>query len=163
MMEENQTNENVTGFNLGGTDLTQITQSVFNVKNEMAKYVIGQEEMIDLLLIGVFSGGHVLLEGVPGIAKTLTAKVMAKTLSVGYSRIQFTPDLMPSDIIGTSVYNQQMGKFNFNKGPVFSNIILIDEINRSPAKTQAALFEVMEEQQITIDGNKFMLESPFMV
>ncbi len=162
-MEENQMNENVSGFNLGGTDLTKITQSVFNVKNEMAKYVIGQEEMIDLLLIGVFSGGHVLLEGVPGIAKTLTAKVMAKTLSVGYSRIQFTPDLMPSDIIGTSVYNQQMGKFNFNKGPIFSNIILIDEINRSPAKTQAALFEVMEERQITYDGVTYPMEFPFLV
>lgn len=162
-MEENQTNENVSGFNLGGTDLTKITQSVFNVKNEMAKYVIGQEEMIDLLLIGIFSGGHVLLEGVPGIAKTLTAKVMAKTLSVGYSRIQFTPDLMPSDIIGTSVYNQQVGKFNFNKGPVFSNIILIDEINRSPAKTQAALFEVMEERQITYDGVTYPMEFPFLV
>lgn len=162
-MEENQTNENVPHLNLGGTDLTKITQSVFNVKNEVAKYVIGQEEMIDLLLIGVFSGGHVLLEGVPGIAKTLTAKVMAKTLSVGFSRIQFTPDLMPSDIIGTSVYNQQAGKFNFNKGPIFSNIILIDEINRSPAKTQAALFEVMEERQITYDGITYPMEFPFLV
>jgi MoxR-like ATPase len=162
-MEENQNNENVPHLNLGGTDLTKITQSVFNVKNEVAKYVIGQEEMIDLLLIGVFSGGHVLLEGVPGIAKTLTAKVMAKTLSVGFSRIQFTPDLMPSDIIGTSVYNQQMGKFNFNKGPIFSNIILIDEINRSPAKTQAALFEVMEERQITYDGITYPMEFPFLV
>jgi MoxR-like ATPase len=162
-MEENQTNENVPNLNLGGTDLSKITLAVFNVKNEMAKYVIGQEEMIDLLLIGVFSGGHVLLEGVPGIAKTLTAKVMAKTLSVGFSRIQFTPDLMPSDIIGTSVYNQQMGKFNFNKGPIFSNIILIDEINRSPAKTQAALFEVMEERQITYDGVTYPMDFPFLV
>lgn len=162
-MEENKNNENLSNFNLGGTDLTKITQSVFNVKNEVAKYVIGQEEMIDLLLIGVFSSGHVLLEGVPGIAKTLTAKVMAKTLSVAFSRIQFTPDLMPSDIIGTSVYNQQMGKFNFNKGPVFSNIILIDEINRSPAKTQAALFEVMEERQITYDGITYPMEFPFLV
>lgn len=162
-MEENPINENISPIDLGGTDLSKITHSVFNVKNEVAKYVIGQEEMIDLLLIGIFSGGHVLLEGVPGIAKTLTAKVMAKTLSVGYSRIQFTPDLMPSDIIGTSVYNQQMGKFNFNKGPIFSNIVLIDEINRSPAKTQAALFEVMEERQITYDGITYPMEFPFLV
>src|SRR3989344_6840549 len=106
-MEENLNNANVSGLNLGGTDLSKITSAVHNVRNEVAKYVVGQEEMIDLLMIGMFSGGHILLEGVPGIAKTLTAKVMAKTLSVGFSRIQFTPDMMPSDIIGTSVYNQQ--------------------------------------------------------
>ncbi len=162
-MEENSNIENVSGLNLGGTDLSKITNAVHNVRNEVAKYVVGQEEMIDLLMIGMFSGGHILLEGVPGIAKTLTAKVMAKTLSVGFSRIQFTPDMMPSDIIGTSVYNQQTGKFNFNKGPVFSNIILIDEINRSPAKTQAALFEVMEERQITYDGITYPMEFPFLV
>lgn len=162
-MEENSNVENVSGLNLGGTDLSKITNAVHNVRNEVAKYVVGQEEMIDLLLIGMFSGGHILLEGVPGIAKTLTAKVMAKTLSVGFSRIQFTPDMMPSDIIGTSVYNQQTGKFNFNKGPVFSNIILIDEINRSPAKTQAALFEVMEERQITYDGITYPMDFPFLV
>lgn len=164
-MEENNNTEQEQNqpLNLGGTDLSKITQAVFSIKNEVGKYVIGQEEMIDLLLIGIFSEGHILLEGVPGIAKTLTAKVIAKTLSVDFSRIQFTPDLMPSDIIGTSVYNQQLGKFNFNKGPVFSNVVLIDEVNRSPAKTQAALFEVMEERQITYDGITYTLDFPFLV
>lgn len=166
-MEENNNMEQEQNqnqpLNLGGTDLSKITQAVFKIKNEVGKYVIGQEDMIDLLLIGIFSEGHILLEGVPGIAKTLTAKVIAKTLSVDFSRIQFTPDLMPSDIIGTSVYNQQVGKFNFNKGPVFSNVVLIDEVNRSPAKTQAALFEVMEERQITYDGVTYPLEFPFLV
>lgn len=162
-MEENQNDTGLSGILPQSTDVSKVTQSVMNVKNEMAKYVIGQEEMIDLLLIGIISGGHVLLEGVPGIAKTLTAKVMAKTLSTGFARIQFTPDLMPSDIIGTSVYNQQLGKFSFNKGPIFSNIVLIDEINRSPAKTQAALFEVMEERQITYDGITYPMEFPFLV
>lgn len=164
-MEENNNMEQEQNqlLNLGGADLSKITQAVFKIKNEVGKYVIGQEEMIDLLLIGIFSEGHILLEGVPGIAKTLTAKVIAKTLSVDFSRIQFTPDLMPSDIIGTSVYNQQLGKFNFNKGPVFSNVVLIDEVNRSPAKTQAALFEVMEERQITYDGVTYALDFPFLV
>ena len=161
MMEENVIKPE--GFIPQGADLSEITGSVLNVKNEVSKYVIGQNDMIDLLLISIFSGGHVLLEGVPGIAKTLTAKVIAKTFSVDFSRIQFTPDLMPSDIIGTSVYNQQSGKFTFNKGPVFSNIVLIDEINRSPAKTQAALFEVMEERQISYDGITYPMEFPFLV
>jgi MoxR-like ATPase len=161
MMEENVNKPE--GFIPKGTDLSAITGSVLNVKNEVSKYVIGQSDMIDLLLISIFSGGHVLLEGVPGIAKTLTAKVIAKTFSVNFSRIQFTPDLMPSDIIGTSVYNQQTGKFTFNKGPVFSNIVLIDEINRSPAKTQAALFEVMEERQISYDGITYPMDFPFLV
>ena len=161
MMEENVNKPE--GFIPQGADLSEITGSVLNVKNEVSKYVIGQNDMIDLLLISIFSGGHVLLEGVPGIAKTLTAKVIAKTFSVDFSRIQFTPDLMPSDIIGTSVYNQQSGKFTFNKGPVFSNIVLIDEINRSPAKTQAALFEVMEERQISYDGITYPMEFPFLV
>lgn len=160
-MEENVNKPE--GFIPKGTDLSAITGSVLNVKNEVSKYVIGQSDMIDLLLISIFSGGHVLLEGVPGIAKTLTAKVIAKTFSVNFSRIQFTPDLMPSDIIGTSVYNQQTGKFTFNKGPVFSNIVLIDEINRSPAKTQAALFEVMEERQISYDGITYPMDFPFLV
>ncbi len=130
---------------------------------EIGKYLIGQHEMVDLLLIGLFCGGHVLLEGVPGVAKTLTAKVLSKTLSVDFSRIQFTPDLMPSDIIGTSVYNLKSGEFIFKKGPVFTNIVLIDEINRAPAKTQAALFEVMEERQITYDGVQYDLDFPFLV
>jgi MoxR-like ATPase len=119
--------------------------------------------MVDLLLIAIFSNGHVLLEGVPGVAKTLTAKVLSKTLAVDFSRIQFTPDLMPSDVIGTSVYNMNGGSFSFQKGPVFSNIVLIDEINRAPAKTQAALFEVMEERQISYDSKVYKMEFPFLV
>jgi MoxR-like ATPase len=144
-------------------DLSIVNQKVTQARAEIAKYLIGQYEMVDLLLIGLFSGGHVLLEGVPGIAKTLTAKVLAQTLSVDFSRIQFTPDMMPSDIIGTSVYNMKDSAFNFKKGPIFTNIALIDEINRAPAKTQAALFEVMEERQITYDGTTYKLDFPFLV
>lgn len=144
-------------------DLSMLNNKVSTARAEIGKYLIGQHEMVDLLLIGVFCGGHVLLEGVPGIAKTLTAKVLAKTLSVDFSRIQFTPDLMPSDIIGTSVFNMKTSEFTFKKGPIFTNIVLIDEINRAPAKTQAALFEVMEERQITYDGTTYKLEFPFLV
>jgi MoxR-like ATPase len=119
--------------------------------------------MIDLFIIAILSDGHVLIEGVPGIAKTLAAKLVAKTMSVDFKRIQFTPDLMPSDILGTSVFNPATTSFEFKKGPVFSNIILIDEINRSPAKTQSALFEVMEERQISIDGITYIMSKPFLV
>ena len=119
--------------------------------------------MIDQLLVAVLSNGHVLLEGVPGVAKTISAKLLAKTLSLDFSRIQFTPDLMPSDIIGTSVFDLSKSTFEFKKGPIFSNFVLIDEINRAPAKTQAALFEVMEERQITADGTTYVLEKPFLV
>jgi MoxR-like ATPase len=119
--------------------------------------------MIDQMLVAILSNGHVLLEGVPGVAKTITAKLLAKTLNVGFSRIQFTPDLMPSDILGTSVYDLKKSEFEFKKGPIFSNLILIDEINRAPAKTQAALFEVMEERQITMDGTQYILDTPFLV
>lgn len=146
-----------------GLNLGFINQKVTNTRDEIGKYVIGQHDMVDLLLISIFSNGHVLLEGVPGVAKTLTAKVLSKTLSVDFSRIQFTPDLMPSDVIGTSVYNLKNSEFSFKKGPVFSNIVLIDEINRAPAKTQAALFEVMEERQISYDGNVYKMEFPFLV
>lgn len=144
----------------GETFLQQISQQV---REELKKVIIGQEKMIDLLLVGLFTGGHVLIEGVPGIAKTLTAKLMAQTLNVGFSRIQFTPDLMPSDVLGTTIYNLNAAEFSFNQGPIFSNIVLIDEINRSPAKTQAALFEVMEEHQITVDGETYHMDFPFMV
>ncbi|HVM89937.1 MAG TPA: MoxR family ATPase [Puia sp.] len=144
-------------------DLTQLQQSVEQLKSEIGKVIIGQEQMIELLLAGVLADGHILIEGVPGVAKTLTAKLLSKTISVGFSRIQFTPDLMPSDVIGTSVFNPGQSSFQFKPGPVFSNIVLIDEINRAPAKTQAALFEVMEERQITVDGQSFQLQSPFMV
>jgi MoxR-like ATPase len=119
--------------------------------------------MIDQLLMALFAGGHVLLEGVPGIAKTLAAKLLAQTISSQFSRVQFTPDLMPADVMGTLVFNMKTSEFNFKPGPVFANIVLIDEINRAPAKTQSALFEVMEEQQITVDGETYPLEAPFMV
>lgn len=125
--------------------------------------LIGQGAMVDLLLTGILVGGHVLLEGFPGIAKTLTAKTLAKAIDVDFSRIQFTPDLMPTDITGTSVFNMKTSSFNFRKGPIFSNIILIDEINRAPAKTQAALMEVMEEKQLTYDGETYVMDFPFFV
>ena len=144
-------------------DLSELQQSVEKIKQEVGKVIVGQKDMVDMLIASLLAKGHSLIEGVPGVAKTITAKLLAKSLSVGFSRIQFTPDLMPSDILGTSVFNLKDSKFEFKKGPIFSNMILIDEINRAPAKTQAALFEVMEEQQITIDGNKFILDSPFMV
>lgn len=119
--------------------------------------------MIELILVALLANGHILLEGIPGVAKTLTAKLLAKTIDTSFSRIQFTPDLMPSDILGTSIYNARISDFEFKSGPIFSNFILIDEINRSPAKTQAALFEVMEERQITIDGTKYEMNNPFIV
>ena len=143
--------------------LQKFQDKVAAVKTETQKMVIGQHELVDQIILAIFAGGHVLLEGVPGIAKTLTAKVISKTLSVAYSRIQFTPDLMPSDVLGTSVFNVKTSEFTYNKGPIFSNIVLIDEINRSPAKTQAALFEVMEERQITNDGQTFKMEPPFFI
>lgn len=144
-------------------DLTPLLNHINSIKKEISSVIIGQEKMIDQLLVAILSNGHVLLEGVPGVAKTITAKILAKTISINFSRIQFTPDLMPSDILGTSVFDLKKSEFEFKKGPIFSNLILIDEINRAPAKTQAALFEVMEERQITIDGNQFILESPFLV
>ncbi len=144
-------------------DLSELQNSVIAIRKELHKVIIGQKEMIDLLIASILTNGHSLIEGVPGVAKTISAKLLAKTMNVDFSRIQFTPDLMPSDILGTSVFNNKTTEFEFRKGPVFSNIILIDEINRSPAKTQAALFEVMEERQITIDGKTYIMESPFLV
>jgi MoxR-like ATPase len=140
-----------------------LQNSVNEVKQALANVIVGQESFIDLLLIAILADGHVLIEGVPGIAKTLTAKLIARTISTNFSRIQFTPDLMPSDVLGTSVYNFKSSEFEFKRGPIFSNIILIDEINRAPAKTQAALFEVMEERQITLDGVRYPMEAPFLV
>jgi len=151
------------GFERPNEDLIWISRKVSQVRQEMGKFVIGQEQMVDLLMAGIFCNGHILLEGVPGVAKTLSSKVMAKALDIDFSRIQFTPDLMPSDVIGTSVFNMKDSSFTFKKGPVFSNIVLIDEINRAPAKTQAALFEVMEERQITYDGQQYKMEFPFLV
>lgn len=151
------------GFERQNAELLWVAQKVNEVRNELAKYVIGQAQMVDLLMTGIFANGHVLLEGAPGVAKTLSAKVLSRSLNVGFSRIQFTPDMMPSDVIGTSIFNMKDASFSFKKGPIFSNIVLIDEINRAPAKTQAALFEVMEERQITYDGIKYPMEFPFLV
>ena len=145
------------------TDLSALEQAVQALKREIATVVIGQEKMIELLLAAILADGHVLIEGVPGVAKTLTAKLLAKTVAVDFSRIQFTPDLMPADVIGTSVFNPGENNFQFKAGPLFSNIVLIDEINRAPAKTQAALFEVMEEKQVTVDGCTYPMEEPFLV
>jgi MoxR-like ATPase len=145
------------------TSVAQLNEVVSKIKNEIAKVIVGQEQMIDLLIAALLADGHVLIEGVPGVAKTLTAKLLARCIDVPFSRIQFTPDLMPSDVIGTSIFNPQTASFTFKQGPVFSNIVLIDEINRSPAKTQAALFEVMEERQITYDGVTYQMPQPFMV
>ena len=145
------------------TDLSGLQSAVENLKNEIGKVIVGQDRMVELLLAGLLADGHVLIEGVPGVAKTLTAKLLARAVSTGFSRIQFTPDLMPSDVTGTSVFNPKEFVFQFRHGPIFSNIILIDEINRAPAKTQAALFEVMEEKQVTVDGETYPLQSPFMV
>jgi len=144
-------------------DLTALQQSIVAVKEQLSSVIVGQHKMIDQLLVAILSNGHVLLEGVPGVAKTITAKLLSKTLSLDFSRIQFTPDLMPSDILGTSVFDLSKSQFNFKKGPIFSNFVLIDEINRAPAKTQAALFEVMEERQITVEGATYQMEAPFLV
>ena len=133
------------------------------VKDIFASIVIGQEDIIDKMLICLIADGHVLLEGVPGIAKTLSARTLAQTINTEFKRIQFTPDLMPADILGTSIYNLKDSSFEFQKGPIFSNIVLIDEINRAPAKTQSALFEAMEEKQVSFDGNSLALSFPFMV
>jgi MoxR-like ATPase len=130
---------------------------------EVAKVVVGQEYMVNRLLVGLFTNGHVLLEGVPGLAKTLTINTLSKVLHLDFQRIQFTPDLLPADLIGTMVYNQKEGKFEVKKGPIFSNIILADEVNRSPAKVQSALLEAMQEKQVTIGETTFQLDKPFLV
>lgn len=133
------------------------------IRQEIGKVIVGQQQVVDLLLIGLLSDGHILLEGVPGVAKTLASKLLAQIIDVKFSRLQFTPDLMPSDVIGTSVFNPKEGSFYFKAGPIFGNIVLIDEINRAPAKTQSALFEVMEERQITVDGVTHKMDYPFIV
>lgn len=144
-------------------DLTKIQSGIAKIKEQLGQVIVGQEDFIDLLIISIFANGHVLIEGVPGVAKTITAKLIARTMNVEFSRIQFTPDLMPSDVLGTSVFDMKTNEFEFKKGPIFSNIVLIDEINRAPAKTQAALFEVMAESQITMDGIQYPFASPFLV
>ncbi len=143
--------------------VTELNGKLHEIRAEIAKVIVGQQKVVDLLLIGLFCDGHLLLEGVPGVAKTLASKLLAKIIDVDFSRLQFTPDLMPGDVIGTSVFNPKEGTFYFKAGPIFSNIVLIDEINRAPAKTQSALFEVMEERQVTVDGATHVMQYPFIV
>ncbi|MGL5055185.1 MAG: AAA family ATPase [Fusobacteriaceae bacterium] len=136
---------------------------VDNLKKEMKKKIIGQEDMIDKILIALLTGNHILLEGLPGLAKSLTVSTMAETLGMDFSRIQFTPDLLPSDVVGTEIYNEKTGEFHIKKGPIFGNVILADEINRAPAKVQSALLEAMQERQVTIANETYKLEQPFIV
>ncbi len=143
--------------------LSELKQAMEGVQRELRKVIVGQDELMELLMVGLLAKGHILIEGVPGVAKTITSKIFAKTLKTQFSRIQCTPDLMPSDVLGTSIFDMNASAFEFKKGPVFSNIVLIDEINRSPAKTQSALFEVMEERQVTLEGKQYAMGFPFMV
>jgi MoxR-like ATPase len=145
------------------TDLSELSAAVAQIKQVLGRVIVGQKETIDLLIAGLLADGHILLEGVPGVAKTLSTKLIAKCISATFSRIQFTPDLMPSDVLGTAIFSPKTSEFQFRPGPIFGNLILVDEINRAPAKTQSALFEAMEERQVTIDGNTYPLEEPFMV
>ncbi|WP_316812799.1 MoxR family ATPase [Pedobacter heparinus] len=145
------------------TDLTQLNTAVTQIRETLGSIIVGQKDTIDFLIAGLLADGHVLLEGVPGVAKTLSAKLVAKSIAASFSRIQFTPDLMPSDVIGTSVFDPRSATFEYRKGPIFGHIVLVDEINRAPAKTQSALFEVMEERQITVDGHTYLMDEPFMV
>lgn len=159
-MEENLAEESLFEERI---EINALNRAIGNIRHEISKVIVGQHKMVDLLLIGLLCDGHILIEGVPGVAKTLTAKLLARIVNADFSRIQFTPDLMPSDVLGTSIFNPKVAEFEFKRGPVFSNIILIDEINRAPAKTQSALFEVMEERQVTIDGTTHMMDFPFLV
>lgn len=136
---------------------------IHEVVNQVGRRIVGQEYMVERLLISLLTGGHVLLEGVPGLAKTLTVRTLAETINTSFSRIQFTPDLLPADVVGTQIYDQSNGRFSVKKGPIFANIILADEINRAPAKVQAALLEAMQEKQVTIGGTTHILEEPFLV
>ncbi|RXI48760.1 ATPase [Malaciobacter mytili] len=141
----------------------QLFEKIVEIKKELSKKIIGQEEMIDALLIGLFTNGHILLEGVPGLAKTTTVNALAKVIDLNFKRVQFTPDLLPSDIIGAQIYDMKTGDFKIKKGPIFTNLLLADEINRAPAKVQSALLEVMQERQVTIAENSFKIEEPFLV
>ena len=145
------------------TDLSLIAEKTQQLRGSIAQIVIGQTEAVDLLLTSIVAGGHVLIEGVPGVAKTLTARLLARLIDARFSRVQFTPDLMPSDVLGTTVFNMKSSEFDFHPGPVFADIVLVDEINRAPAKTQAALFEVMEERQVTIDGKTHAMGDVFTI
>ena len=144
-------------------DLAPVAHAVGALREQVGRLVVGQEGPIDELIAALLAGGHVLIEGVPGVAKTLTAKLIARASGLDYSRIQFTPDLMPADVLGTAVFDVGTSEFSFRRGPVFAQLVLIDEINRAPAKTQAALFEVMEERQATVDGTTYPMAAPFMV
>ncbi|CAM4193224.1 MoxR family ATPase [Zobellia roscoffensis] len=161
-MENNEIQNEDLNFN-NRIPLEDLKNAVKDIKRELSKVIIGQENFIELLIVSLLVDGHVLIEGVPGIAKTVTAKLFAQTLKTDFNRIQFTPDLMPSDILGTSIFNVKTSEFEYKKGPIFSNIVLIDEINRAPAKTQAAMFETMEERQVTMDGTTYKMKAPFMV
>lgn len=145
------------------TDLSALNEAVMSIRGELKKVIVGQDEMVKLIIAALLADGHILIEGVPGVAKTLTAKLVARSLNTAFTRIQFTPDLMPSDVLGTPVFNPKEAAFEFKRGPVFSNIVLVDEINRAPAKTQSALLEVMEERQASVDGRTYPMNSPFMV
>lgn len=162
MSELDTTNRYMPDFE-NRVDLTALQSKLDDIKREVRKVIIGQDRVVNLLLISILSGGHSLIEGFPGLAKTLTAKVIAKAIQSDFKRIQFTPDLMPSDVTGSSILDLKTNEFEFKKGPIFGNIVLIDEINRAPAKTQAALFECMSEQQITVDGETYILPDPFIV
>lgn len=159
----NQTNDDGKSLFENRLNVEELNHAAFKIRNEIGKVIVGQERVLDYLLTALLANGHVLLEGVPGIAKTMIAKLLSKCVDTGFSRIQFTPDLMPSDVLGTMVFHSARSDFEFNKGPVFSNFVLIDEVNRAPAKTQAALFEVMEERQVTIDGQTHPMDRPFIV
>ncbi|RXJ99802.1 ATPase [Arcobacter sp. CECT 8989] len=140
-----------------------LQNKVLSVKEELSKVIVGQSEMVDALLIGLFTNGHILLEGVPGLAKTTTVKTLADIISLNFKRVQFTPDLLPSDIIGAQIYDMKISEFKIKKGPIFTNLLLADEINRAPAKVQSALLEVMQERQVTIAEDSFKIDSPFLV
>jgi len=144
-------------------DFSEIRKAVGTLREAIGNIIVGQDHMIELLMAALLARGHILIEGFPGLAKTLTAKLLARSIRADFSRVQFTPDLMPSDLLGTHIYNQHTSAFTFRKGPMFSNLILIDEINRAPAKTQSALFEVMEERQITVEGERFQMSEPFLI
>jgi MoxR-like ATPase len=145
-------------------DRTKYLQSkIVEVTEEVGKVVVGQKYMVNRLLVGLFTNGHILLEGVPGLAKTLTVNTLAKVLDLDFQRIQFTPDLLPADLVGTMIYNQSKAEFEVKKGPIFANLILADEVNRSPAKVQSALLEAMQERQVTIGETTYKLDSPFLV
>lgn len=144
-------------------DLAQFSAQVRQIKEEIARVVVGHNQVVDLLIAAILADGHVLLEGVPGVAKTLLAKLTARLIDARFSRIQFTPDLMPSDVLGTTVFNMKSSEFDFHQGPIFANMVLVDEINRAPAKTQSALFEVMEERQVSIDGTTYRMAEPYTI